>query len=430
MKTNIKILIILSFLLLSVFNPVKAQQNSDYEYLPISLASFLSNVSSGNLGYVSEKLSVNISEAELRMSHIFPDPEVSFAYSNNEDKTLMMGQSYEAGLSYSVNTANKRKAGISVARSQYELTLLVVDSYFRNLRADAALEYFKCLYDFEKYSIQKSICDQLNKLAASDSLRYIKGDATRLDAMQSSLEAKIQHNVLVGFLAEMQNSSIRLMSLQGKISFDTLLSPSDGFPVRQTSFNPERLIDEAVKNRSDLLIAIKEREVSEKYLDLIKAERAFEFNLEGAYSYNSVVRNDIAPAPAYNGLSVGVSVPLKFSSLNQGSVRAASSEMIRRNEVVKNTELLISTEVLQAYNSFISSVKKVEHFSTGLADDAGKILDGRVKAYQQGETGLNEVITAQRTFMDLKLQQLEALFDYSNKLIELERSTGIWDLGM
>jgi len=64
-------------------------------------------------------------------------------------------------------------------------------------------------------------------------------------------------------------------------------NPSDNFPYKQRDLNLDELINNAVQNRADLLAAIKNKEVSEKNLNLLKANRAFEFSLETGYSYNS-----------------------------------------------------------------------------------------------------------------------------------------------
>ena len=70
----------------------------------------------------------------------------------------------------------------------------------------------------------------------------------------------------------------------------------------------------------------------------------------------------------------------------------------------------------------------MEHYNLGLVEDASRILQGRIYSYQQGESGLIDVLNAQRTYIELQLNHLEALFAYTSALIELERSAGIWDL--
>ncbi|HQG76057.1 MAG TPA: TolC family protein [Bacteroidales bacterium] len=405
-----------------------AQQEISYKSRPVSFPAFLSGVVKGNLGYIANQFNVSIAKAELKASQVFPDPEIALTYGYNEDRRLQMGQSFEAGLSYPVNTANRRGANIALARSNYELSEYLLDAFFQNLRADAALSYFATLRNQRLFSLQQDIYKQLSELARADSIRLASGDATGLDALQSSLEARSQLTEVYQSLSEFQNSSVNLMLLQGKKFIDTLEIPSGNFPVKQREFRLNELIDNSLNKRADLMAALKNREVSEKNLNLIKANRAFEFNLETGYSYNSIVKNEIAPAPAYNGLTAGISFPLKFSSLNKGSIAAADLAVSQSRTAYEETELQIITEVIMAYNNFVAQNKKVEHYNQGLAEDALKILEGRIYSYQQGESGLIEVLNAQRTYIELQLNQLEALFDYTSALIELERAAGIWDL--
>jgi len=412
----------------SVTRIVSSQKDTAYLNDSISLSEYLSGVRKGNLSYAAGKFDVDIAEAELKASKIFPDPEISVTYSNNEDRTLQMGQSLEAGISYPVSLGNKRRAGIAVARSQYELSTLMLDAYFRNLRAGAAVKYFEALRDQKIYLLKTEIYRQMAQLARTDSLRLAAGEATPLDAMQSSLEAKSQLAEVYQSYADMQNSYMELMNQMGRKYSDTIIVPAGDFPGQNDDYNLNELIAGALETRSELLAAIKNREVSENHLKLIKADRAPEFSLQAGYSYNSIVRNEIAPAPEYNGLSAGISLPLKFSSLNRGNIMAADMAVKQSLTLYEETELQITSEVIQAYNNFIARKKKAGHYNTGLIEDALKILEGRIYSYQHGESGLIDVLNAQRTYTELRINFLEALFAYTEALISLERSAGIWKI--
>jgi len=428
MKRILRLMILSLLLLPAILNTAYSQQEISYVSNPVTLSRYLSGVMKGNLGYIAGQFNVSIVEAELKAAKMFPDPEVSLVYSNNEDRTLQMGQSVEAGIIYPVSLGNKRRAGISLARSQYGLSQAILDAYFQNLRADAALSYYNGLKYQKVYLLQKDIYDQISGLARADSIRLKTGEATKLDALQSSLEARSQMTEVYQSLAEMQNAFLNLIRLQGKIFSDTLDNPSDDFPYWQHDFELGELISIAIENRADLLIALKNMEVSEKNLNLLKANRAFEFSLEAGYSYNSIVKNEIAPAPEYNGISAGISFPLKFSGLNKGAIQAADLAVKQSQTAYEETELQITSEIIQAYNNFVAQNKKIERYNQGLVEDAGKILEGRIYSYQHGESGLIDVLNARRTYSELKLNHIEALFEYTAALIELERAAGIWDL--
>ncbi|HPT22015.1 MAG TPA: TolC family protein [Bacteroidales bacterium] len=428
MKPILKFLITNLLTCFLFFTCINAQVIHGYDTKPVSLSGFLRGVLKGNLGYIAEQFNVDIAKAEMKASRVFPDPEMSVIYANNEDRKLQMGQSVEAGISYPVNAGNKRKAGINLARSQFELSELILESYFRNLLADAALSYFAGIRDREIYTLRVNMLKQVQELAQADSLRNVAGEISNLDALQSSLEARSFKSTVYESYAEMKNTFANLMILQGKKLTDTLDLPSDTFNITRHDFNLSDLLDSAVLKRSDLMAAIKKQEISEKNLNLLKAERSFEFSIEAGYSYNSIVRNEIAPAPAFNGISAGISVPMKFSNINRGQVKAAEMAISQNAVLSRESELEIRTEVVRAFNKYTAQRQKVGHFNLGLIGDAQRILTGKIFSYQKGETNLIEVINAQRTYIDLQLDYIDALFEFTASLIELERAAGIWDI--
>jgi outer membrane protein, heavy metal efflux system len=404
------------------------QEEISYITNPVTLSTYLASVLEGNLGYIAASFDVSIAEADLKASKVFPNPEISLSYSNNQEQQLQMGQSLEAGIGYPVNLGNPRKAGIVLARTHYQLSQLVLEAYFQNLRADAALSYYAALRNQRVHGLQIEIYDQLKRLSDADSIRLNTGEATGLDALQSSLEARSQLTEVVQSKAEMQNSLLNLLMLQGKKFTGTIDQPADDFPFIQRHFILSELVNSALKTRADLLVAFKNNEVSEKYLHLLKAERAFEFNLEAGYAFNSIVRNEIAPAPEHHGLSAGLSFPIKFSGVNRGEIHAAELALKQSRTKYDDAILEITSEVMKAYNYYVAQNRKVEYYNQGLIDDANRILQGRIYSYQHGESGLLEVLNAQRTYIELQVNHIEALFEYSVAVIELERASGIWDL--
>jgi cobalt-zinc-cadmium efflux system outer membrane protein len=229
-------------------------------------------------------------------------------------------------------------------------------------------------------------------------------------------------------LSEMQNSFMEILHLQGKKLSDTLNFPSDDFPVTTIDFIISDLVQNAVRNRADLLAAIKNNEVSANNLRLLRANRAFEIDLETGYSFNSASNNNIAPTPSYNAITAGVGIPLKFSSLNNGAIKAAELAVEQSKTINREIEIRIINEVIQAYITFQVQGKKVELFRSGMISDAEKILQARIYSYQHGESGLIEVLNARKTYIELNMNYIEALFDYTASLIDLERSAGIWDI--
>ena len=396
--------------------------------VPVSLHDYLTKVSKENLSYIAEQFNVTIAEAQLKAAKIFADPEISIGYSNNQDRTIQMGQGVDAGISYPFSLGNKRGANVSLARSQKELAQSALEAYFQQLRAEATLSYFTAISQKNKLTLQMETGDKLIKLAQADSIRLKAGAINATDALQTALEARAQRNMVLQADADYQNALIQMAQMLGKATMDTLFFPVGEFPLQKKTFILPELIQSALDHRSDLQVAMRNKEISEKQIRLIQANRAFEFSLEAGFSHATIVKNEIAPAPAFNSYSAGISIPLKFSSFNKGELEAARNAAAQSGKILEEARLQITAEVNQAWISFNAAEKQLQQFQLGLVEDAAKILEARTYAYQRGETGVIDLLNAQHRFNDLQLEYQEMRYHYSEMLVLLEKSAGIWDV--
>lgn len=188
------------------------------------------------------------------------------------------------------------------------------------------------------------------------------------------------------------------------------------------------LINTALNNRSDLKAILKSKDLSEKNLKLIKASRFVDLGLSLNVSHNQVVKNELAPAPAFSTISAGISIPLKFSNLNKGELLSAEYSIKQSQANIETIEMQIRKEVTQAYNNYTSTCNQVEQYNKTLLLDADTILKSKTYSYQRGETSLLEVLNAQRTYNEVYQNYYEALFNCLSSLVELERSCNIWDI--
>ena len=130
MKKIFKLAFALPILLIST-QTIRAQEFPEY----------MNAVEQKNAAYLAERYQIGIAEALKAAAGVFNDPTLSLEYGNNQDWSLQMGQSVEAGLSYSINLRNVRRARIKVAQSEEDITRAAIDDWFRNLKADATIAW-------------------------------------------------------------------------------------------------------------------------------------------------------------------------------------------------------------------------------------------------------------------------------------------------
>lgn len=394
----------------------------------LTFKSFMDNVKNANISYLAEKYNVDIATAAVEASKVFPDPELSVSYANNQDWDLQMGYGIDAELSYTLELGGKRRARIQLAQSEKEMTEALLEDFFRNLRADAAIAYLAALKEKSLMEIQQSSYDQMALLAQADSIRFRLGDITEVDARQSKLEAATMLNDLYESEGALREALVQLSLLQGNMDMPYSIGGDLTYFKRQ--FDLPALILEAQNNRADLQAALKGNEVSQNNLRLAKANRAIDLGISLGGTYSSIVRNEIAPAPAFKGVMAGISIPLKFSNANKGELRAAQFAAKQQERQYEAIRLQISSEVVQAFHKYDTACRQVEQFNTGLLHDAEAIFQKKRYSYERGETSILEVLNAQRTQNEVRVSYIETLFTCAAALVELERSSGIWDLEM
>lgn len=396
----------------------------------LTYGEFMGRVRESNIDYLAEQYNVSIAEARLQAAKVFPDPELSVSYSNNQNWNLQMGEGVEASLGYTLELGGKRRARIAVARSEKEVTEQLLENYFRHLQASATIAYLTALKQKNQLDIQRSSCQQMERLAQADSIRFQLGEITQVDAMQSRLEADAMRNDVFDKEGEYRNALIDLALLQG----DSTMALPDSLegqlrhPVRE--FNLAQLIETAKENRADLQATLKSKELSQNNLKLAKANRVIDLGLNLGANYSSIVRNEIAPAPAFTGFSAGISIPLKFSNTNKGELRAAQYAVAQSQKQYEAVELQISSEVAQAYHKYLIAGRQAQQFDTKVLNDAETILRKKIFSYQRGETSILEVLNAQRTYNEVYTTFNEVEYNFAVSLVELELACGIWDIGL
>lgn len=392
---------------------------------PMTYEKYISLVAEKNALYLAEKYNIDKASASLQAAKVFNDPELSVSYGNNQDWNLQMGQSIEMGLSINPDLGGVRRARIDVAASEKDITEASVAAFLGNLKLDAAEAWAEAWRLRESCRLLAKGAEDMARIARSDSLRLSLGDIGRADALQSRLEAQTMAGELMTLKAEYRNALNVVSMFCGG---EAVSSIEGDLPVPGALPDEGKVCSLAEENRAELKAAILSRTLSEKNLRLVRASRAFEMGINLGYSYNTEVRNEIAPAPRFNGLSVGVSIPLKFSSLNRGEINAARAEVQQNERYCEAARLQVRTEAAGAYNALMAAVAVRDQYSESILSDAQSIFEGREEGYLRGESSLLELLSAQQTYLEVMQAYIDACSNCFVCMAHLEQATGCTDL--
>lgn len=388
----------------------------------LAFTDYLKNVQDYNKAYAVEKLNVSISELNIASAKAFQDPELSIGYFDNGEKKHQLGFGYESELEWKLELGGKRKARINLAKSEYKLTQSILLNYFKNLKADATLIYFEALQNEKIFKVKSNSYEAMKELEKSDSIRFALGEISEINAKQSKIEALNLKNDVLNAEMNYQHKLIQLGVLMGETDYNFILNAN--FPSVNKEFDLNLLQNLALENRTDLIAALQSKEVSQRNIELAKANRAIDLGLKFGIEYNSVVRNEIAEAPKFTKIGGGVVIPLKFSNRRNNELKIAQLAYDQSQQLYDLAQLEVLADVNQAYISFISNKKQVQTFNVGLLEQAKIVLEGKFYSYKRGETSLLDVLDSQRTYNEIQEKYYETIFNYTAALVELERVTG------
>ena len=407
---------------------INAQYDEQHTEVPISFSQYLQLIIDNNIEYAAERLNVDIAKANIRTAGIIPDPELSVEGTDNGERKMQMGYEVEAALDWTLELGGKRKARVELAKSESELTISLLEDFYRNLRANATLQFLSALRNENLYNTQLEAYDNMYKIAIADSLRHSFGEISEVTARQSKLEARTILNEVIDAETEWKNSLLELDKYINKSLNDTILIATGDFNYFNRDFVLHDLILTAQNNRSDFIAALQNKDVARKLISLEKANRKIDLGLSLKIAHATYAHNEIAPTPAHTPVSFGISIPLRFSNRRNSDLKVARFQQQQAEYIYEQTEKEIAIEITQAYRHYNTMRKQLKQFDDGILEEAKIILDGRTYSYNRGESSLLEVLDAQRTYNEIKENYYETLYNTAAALVELESAAGIWDI--
>lgn len=383
---------------------------------------YMKAVARDNAEAIAEKYNLDIAEANLKAAKVFNDPELGVSYGNNQDWDLMMGQNVDVELGYNFSLGGVRRARINASMSEKDMTEASLNAFMCRLRAEASIAWVEAWKLKEMLALLEEEADSMQKIASGDSLRLQLGDISKADAMQSALEARSIRNEVMGMKSEYSNALSGLSYMAGGMEIDGIEGGPDTGELKESEL--ASIYEIAERERADLRAAELSHKLSENNLALVKASRAMEIGVSLGYSFNTEVRNEIAPAPTFHGLVAGVSIPLKFSSANKGELNAAEKAREQQKSYYDAARQQVMTEVTQAYTSWKTAREVLAQYDEGMTGSAREIYDSRKEAYARGDSSLLELLSARSTYNDIMSSYIEAACNYRESTILLRQAIG------
>jgi cobalt-zinc-cadmium efflux system outer membrane protein len=136
----------------------------------------------------------------------------------------------------------------------------------------------------------------------------------------------------------------------------------------------------------------------------------------------------LAPAPRHGGVELGVSFPIPLFNRAKGEIQSAEVRRKQAELRYLQAEREVTTEVINAFNEYKATDRKLKFFTAGIVKTAKEVLDEKRREYHNGEIHLIEVLDAQRSYDEILHSLYSVIYDKSMALVKLETAMGIWNI--
>lgn len=386
-----------------------------------------------NLELISEKLNIDIAQAEISQAKVWENPEISFSDINlwssesqrdDEDIPPLFGgfgknRQFNIELSQLISTANKKGKEAKIAKIAKQMTIEEFEDLLRNLKLELRITIYETIF---LQSLSETLLYQresMNQLITAFKKQFEMGNIAktellRLQAARYELEGQVNETN-----TELNSNLSELKSL---LSCDPMteiyIIDENKLTLRPTDFNLNLLFEEMVNNRPDLRKSLLQIEMSEKFISLEKANRIPDLNLSVAYDRRGGVWRD------YVGFGLSFDIPLW--DRNQNVIKIAKFE--RDQSVIENKQNVLSAqnEVIEAYKNYELAYYLLKDMSD---ENILEELENMYSAYEKNllkkNVSMLEFIDFTETYLSNKELYLEAKKNKQIAFETLQNAVGI-----
>lgn len=285
----------------------------------------------------------------------------------------------------------------------------------REVRARTRTAYAMLYLSARSRGLLDENIDLMRRFAKVAESKFAAGTSAESDALKAQVElTKMLHMGLV-VDEERELAGVTLNALMGRPAGDALGAPVDLQPGRLEKAYAD-LEATAFSRRPELRQAVLAAELSRTSLALARSE----FLPDIMLSYRS--RRDPMRGRTSDAV-LGLSLPLWFWK-PAAAVGEASAEKEAAEAELEAARLATAADLRAAFVRAQTAQRLVESYRTSLLPQSESALTVAESGYRAGWTTFLDLLDAQRSLLNFKLEYYKYLADYEQRVAELERVIG------
>ncbi len=319
----------------------------------------------------------------------------------------------------------KRGKRVEKAKIQSKMTELEIIDFEYNLKLDITKAYYNVLIEKATLQIMNERAELLQDLYEIAQKRSKKLQDYESDLLQADIKYKRQLILIEKTKSNLKMAQYRLNKVLNvgdaetfyDIKDESLLATDNCFIMEPPPL--EKLVENTLENRYDLLVSKNEIEKNKTELDIAISKRIPDLTINGGYAYMTAKQTGSAALPgAYIGASTDIPVLDFYTDDIRKAKNTIEQSQIQYNSKVNKTVIAIN----DAYEKFSVARKNLKQYQE-IMKESSQLLAIVKKDYKAGKATQAKLILAEFAHRDIINETLLATDHCFSCYIELLKET-------
>jgi cobalt-zinc-cadmium efflux system outer membrane protein len=374
----------------------------------------------GNPTLAQAEAAVRAAEGRRVQAGLMPNPVVGYngeefayrAFGDKSEHIAFFEQTFPLG-------GKLRKSRAVAAQEKLQAEQSSVAQRQRILNAVRVL-YYQALGAQQLVEVRTELARLAGEAVKITGELFNVGQADRPDAAQINIEA--ERAALDLIMAENERDQVwqQLAAVVG----NPFLKPSrlaGALDEKPPALDQTELLDQLLANSPEIKRAQLGVERARAALARAKAEVAPDLFVRGGIGYNrELLEREIAlnrRTGPESQVEIGIRIPL--FNRNQGGIAAANAELDMAEREVRRVELLLRARFASTYRTYLNALRVATQYEQRIVPQAQSAYDMYSSNFRRMAAAYPQVLIAQRTLFQVRVEYVEALVHVWQNAIQL-----------
>ena len=422
---------LVSLIALSIALQISADcRSADKPPWPLSMQSAQAIAREHNHDLKLALLNVTSSQANVDIAQAPPNPVMSLSTSGIRSGNNGGGSLWNKRVDSIVHVdqlierGGKRELRTESARQQLRAARRDRNDIGRQISLRVANAYIDLKAAQDKQAASLETVQLLEAIFQATRLRKSAGDVAGMDVERVRVDLLRARNEVDTASAELVRSRYALGLVLGIQDLAETLHASDPWPPVETVDSIRSLsATEVIAQRPDVRASAARLEASQSEFQLANSLRVRDVSIGMQYEHYPQA-GDVSNANV-NSIGFSIQFPLFVRNYYKGEIRSADAARSAAEERLKRSQALAQYEVASAQTAIVQAADRVRRYRDELLKAAEKSAQAAEFAYQNGATGVMDVLDARRTLRAIRLDALAAQSEFSKAIAAWSAATSI-----